>query len=60
MKQPLVGIFGYKAINDQAEAVLDGTFIPSQDTDPYVTKLLPHLVQPKTITGETLVPDTSS
>ena len=28
MKQSLVGTFRFKAVNEHAEAVLDGTFIP--------------------------------
>ena len=52
MRQHLVEIFGHKATDEPAESVLNGTFTPPQNIDPYVTKLLPHLTRPKTVTGE--------
>ena len=50
MTQPLVGMFGFKATNEHAESVLDGTFSPPEGIDPYAAKLLPHLVRPQKIT----------
>lgn len=50
MCQLLLGEFGYKAINRNAEKVLEGTYEPPANTDPYVVKLIPHLKRPIEVT----------
>lgn len=52
MTEPLIGEFGHKATNDNADKVLKGDYIPKEGTDPYVVKLLPHLVTPESISRE--------
>jgi hypothetical protein len=45
MTQPLVGDFGYKANNANAEKVLEGHYDPPTGTDQYARKLIPHLTK---------------
>jgi hypothetical protein len=50
MSAPLLEDFGYKATNQNAEKVLNGTYQPPPGSDQYAVKLFPHLKRPDIIT----------
>ena len=49
MQQPLLGEFGFRATNANANSVLNGTYVPTHNIDPYVMKLLPHFAIPENV-----------
>ena len=49
MRQALLGEFGFKANNANADLVLKGNYVPPPNTNPYVRKLLLHLVTPENV-----------
>ena len=49
MVEPLVSDLGYLADTDDAQRILDGTYVIPPDLDPYAAKLLHELRMPESI-----------
>lgn len=46
---PLIGDFGFKRLAISAQSVLGGVYGSSEEQDPYVTDLMPHLQMPQSV-----------
>jgi hypothetical protein len=56
MCSPLVEEFGYLGVGPNAEAVLEGTYVPPPSTDKYAAMLLEQLQMPETVRNSPVVP----